>query len=90
MKILKDMQELDTVVGRTPQLSLTELAVLTSTVLVTAVSPYLFSVKVVELLVPSMAAVSAAIGISAEYVGKVAVANGKEIAALAIQSETLR
>jgi hypothetical protein len=41
--------------------------------------------KVVELLVPSMAAISAAVGLSAEYVGKTAVANGKEIAALAIQ-----
>ena len=98
-KILRDMQELDTVVGRTPQLSLSELLILGTTVVVTAASPYLVSVKVTELLVPAMAAVSAAIGISAEYVrcsiftivgesgqvGKVAVANGKEISALAIQ-----
>jgi hypothetical protein len=84
-KILNDMQELDTVVGRTPQLSLSEIFILTSTVTVTAISPYFFGIKVVELLVPAMAAVSAAIGISAEYVGKVAVANGKEVAALAIQ-----
>ena len=67
-KILKDMQELDTVVGRTPQLSLSELFVLGTTVVVTAASPYLVSIKVTELLVPAMAAVSAAIGISAEYV----------------------
>ena len=42
--------------------------------------------KVVEVLVPSMAAVSASIGISAEYVGKVAVSKSKEVAALAIQA----
>ena len=42
--------------------------------------------KVVEVLVPSMAAVSASIGISAEYLGKVAVSKSKEIAALAIQA----
>ena len=68
MKILRDMQELDTVVGRTPQLSLSEISVLLTTVVVTTLSPFLLSTKVVELLVPSMAAVSAAIGISAEYV----------------------
>lgn len=67
-KILRDMQELDTVVGRTPQLSLSELLILGTTVVVTAASPYLVSTKVTELLVPAMAAVSAAIGISAEYV----------------------
>lgn len=42
--------------------------------------------KVVEVLVPSMAAVSASIGISAEYLGKVAVSKSKEVAALAIQA----
>ena len=40
----------------------------------------------VELLVPSAAALSAAVGISAEYVGKIAVCNGKEIAAVTIQA----
>jgi hypothetical protein len=44
------------------------------------------NLKVVEVLVPSMAAVSASIGISAEYVGKVAVSKGKEVSALAIQA----
>jgi hypothetical protein len=85
-KILRDMQELDTVVGRMPQLSLKELVTLLSTVTIAAASPYFIGIKAVELLVPSMAAVSAAIGISAEYIGKVAVANGKEVAALAIQA----
>jgi hypothetical protein len=85
-KIQKDMEFLDDVAGRTPQLSTTEFAVLISTVLISAISPMAFSSKVAELLVPSMAAISAAIGISAEYAGKVAVANGKETAAAAIQA----
>ena len=38
------------------------------------------------MLVPSMAAVSASIGISAEYIGKVAVSKSKEVSALAIQA----
>ena len=85
-KIQKDMEFLDDVAGRTPQLSTAEFVVLVSTVLVSAFSPIAFTAKVTELLVPSMAAISAAIGISAEYVGKVAVANGKETAASAIQA----
>jgi hypothetical protein len=85
-KIQKDMEFLDDIAGRTPQLSSAEFFVLFSTVAVAAVSPIIFTVKVAELLVPSMAAISAAIGISAEYAGKVAVANGKETAALAIQA----
>lgn len=85
-KIQKDMEFLDDVAGRTPQLSTAEFVVLITTVLVSACSPIAFTTKVTELLVPSMAAISAAIGISAEYVGKVAVANGKETAAAAIQA----
>ena len=85
-KIQKDMEFLDDVAGRTPQLSAVEFTILVSTVLMSAISPIVFSSKIAELLVPSMAAVSAAIGISAEYAGKVAVANGKETAAAAIQA----
>jgi len=47
---------------------------------------YRLDLKVVEVLVPSMAAVSASIGISAEYIGKVAVSKSKEVSALAIQA----
>lgn len=85
-KMRKDMEFLDDLAGRTPQLTRVELAVLLGTVGISALSPALLPVNVVELLVPSMAALSAAVGISAEYVGKVSVANGKEIAALAIQA----
>ena len=85
-KIESNMDTLDNVAGRTPQLTRLELFILLSTVVVSGMSPYFFSMPVVEVLVPSMAAVSASIGISAEYVGKVAVAQGKEISALSIQA----
>ena len=67
----RDMSTLDTAAGATPQLSTVEIGVLTSTVLVSFFSPYMLSAKVVEVLVPSMAALSASIGFSAEYLGKV-------------------
>ena len=85
-KMTKDMELLDDVAGRTPQLTRLELVLLMATVIVSAVSPAALPINVVEVLVPSMAALSAAVGISAEYVGKVAVSNGKEIAALAMQA----
>lgn len=40
----------------------------------------------VEVLAPTCAAISASVGVSAEYVGRVAVADGKEIAAVTIQA----
>eukprot|EP01036_Dinobryon_divergens_P029755 gene29755-38896_t len=80
------MDILDNVAGRTPQLSRVELITLISTVFLSGLSPFILDLKVVEVLVPSMAAVSASIGISAEYLGKVAVSKSKEVAALAIQA----
>jgi hypothetical protein len=85
-KIQKDMKILDEAAGNTAQLTTLETAILGLTVLASASSPLFFSSKVVELLVPSMAALSAAVGISAEYSGKVSVSTGKEIAAAAIQA----
>jgi len=85
-KMTKDMELLDDVAGRTPQLTRLELVLLMATVMVSAASPLALPINVVEVLVPSMAALSAAVGISAEYAGKVAVSNGKEIAALAMQA----
>lgn len=81
-----DVNVLDKVVASKAQLSRSELAVLAFTALTSGISPFIFSEKMVEVLVPTLAAVSAAIGLSAEYVGKSAVANGKEIAALTIQA----
>lgn len=85
-RIQANMDMLDNVVGRTPQLGRVELSILVSTVLISALSPFFLSLNIVEVLVPSMAAVSASIGLSAEYVGKVEVSKSKEISALAIQA----
>jgi hypothetical protein len=85
-KMRKDMIFLDDVASRTPQLSTLELVVLITTVSLSALSPFILNIKVVEVLIPSLAALSASVGISAEYIGKVAVSNGKEFAALAIQA----
>lgn len=85
-RIERDMKMLDDVAGQTPQLTGVELMLLIGSVVTSAASPNVFAMNVVEVLVPSMAAIAAAVGISAEYVGRVAVSNGKEIAALAIQA----
>lgn len=64
-RIQKDMRILDEAAGNTAQLTSLEIALLSLTVIISGASPLLFSMKVVELLVPSMAALSAAVGISA-------------------------
>lgn len=86
LKIQRNMDILDNVAGRTPQLSRLKLVILGTIVISSGISPIFLPIKVVEVLVPSMAAVAASIGLSAEYVGKVAVSKAKEVAALAIQA----
>eukprot|EP01031_Cornospumella_fuschlensis_P037922 gene37922-46069_t len=86
LKIEKDMNLLDNVAERTPQLTPLQLFVLLGTVAAAGLSPAFLPLKAVELLVPSMAAVAASVGLSAEYAGKVAVSKSKEIAALATQA----
>lgn len=85
-RMQRDMSMLDLAAGATPQLSQFELFLLSSTVATSFLSPYAFSAKVVEVLVPSCAALVAAIGFSAEYIGKVAVSRGKEVAATTLQA----
>lgn len=82
----RDMELLDNAAGTAPQLGNLELTVLGATVIIAAGSPYVASMKLIEVLVPSMSALSAAIGISAEYTGRVAVSRGKEVAAIALQT----
>lgn len=82
----RDMSMLDQATGQRPQLSSIELLVLISSVAIASTSPFLFPLNVVEVLAPTCAAISASIGVSAEYVGRVAVANGKEIAAITMQA----
>ena len=84
-RMQRDMSMLDDAASAIPQLSTVETVVLSSTVLVAFASPYALSAKVVELLVPAMSSLSAAVGFSAEYLGKVAVSQGKEVAAATLQ-----
>jgi len=85
-RIERDMKFLDEMVSERSQLSGFELGVLTSTVLVAFFSPLVFPLPVTEVLAPTMAAVSASVSVSAEYVGRVAVADGKEVAAVSMQA----
>ena len=88
-RLENDMQLLDNLASEKPQLSSLELTLLVSSVLAAATSPLLFpveqAIKVAEVLAPASAAFTASIGIGAEYIGKVAVADGKEVAAATIQ-----
>lgn len=82
----RDMAALDDEIALEPQLSTLELTILSATVLTAGISPLIFPLKVVEVLAPACAALSASIGVSAEYIGRVAVADGKEIAAVTMQA----
>lgn len=86
LRVERDMELLDDSIGTRNQLSTLELALLSMTVAVAGISPLVLPIRVVEVLAPSMAALSASIGVSAEYVGRVAVADGKEIAAVTLQA----
>jgi hypothetical protein len=79
------VQALDQIAGETPQISGVEATLLIASVLSAFCGPLLLGGQITEFLAPSAAALSAAIGIGAEYTGKVAVADGKEIAAASIQ-----
>mmetsp|Transcript_27168 Transcript_27168/g.47134 ORF Transcript_27168/g.47134 Transcript_27168/m.47134 type:complete len:528 (+) Transcript_27168:78-1661(+) len=85
-KIERDAAMLEVSATSKPQLAPVEIAVLTSLVGVSFGAPYTLPGKVVEVLVPLMGALAAAVGFSAEYNGKVAVARGKEIASISLQA----
>jgi len=87
MKMIKeDVDKLEAVADSKQQISILEISILFGAVAVSAMAPLFLSLNVVEVLVPSMAALSASVGISAEYIGKVSISKGKEVAALAIQA----
>jgi len=77
----KDMENLDSFAEQKSQLSGVELGLLTGSILAAGSGPILFqdSMKIVEVLAPAAAAFSAAIGIGAEYTGRIAVADAKEV-----------
>lgn len=81
-----DLEELEYQAALGLRLTETEIIALMSMTFISFTSPIFFTEKVVEVLIPSMAALAAALGITFEYVGKVAVSGGKEIAANALQA----
>jgi len=81
-----DLDDLDFRAGENLKLTETEILVLTAMTFISFTSPIFFTERVVEVLIPSMAALAAALGLTFEYVGKVAVSGGKEVAATAMQA----
>ena len=79
------VQLLDRLAGNKPQLSALEFALLAGSVTTSLGAPLLLGGHIAEFIAPTAAAFTAAIGIAAEYTGKVAVADGKEVAAASIQ-----
>lgn len=78
---------LDNIAASKPQLTPLTFTLLSLSVAVASSGPIFFTdgFKVAEVLAPASAAFSASIGILSEYSGKVAVADGKEVAAVSIQ-----
>lgn len=85
-KVKQDMNALDDLTMRSPQLSTSELTLLSSFVVLSYASPFVFSDKFVEFIVPSMGALCATVGFSAEFIGKSSVAKGKETAAITLKA----
>ena len=82
----RDMSMLDNLASLQPQLSVAELAALVGAVAAAGLGPVAFpGTSVSEALAPAAAAFTASITIGSEYIGRVAVADGKEIAANTIQ-----
>ena len=84
-RLRQDLDSLEINIGSRPRVSVGEGALLGTSVALSTASPLLFGEKVIELLVPSAALLIAAVGVSAEYGGRVATANGKEIAAASLR-----
>lgn len=82
----QDFKILDKVAGGKVQITWPELGLLGSGALTCLISPAIFPGKVVEILVPTIAATSAAIGFSSEYVGRTAMSRGRETAACTTQA----
>lgn len=85
-KLREDIDLIDEQVGRKPRLGVSEGATLAASAALAAASPLFWSEKVVEVLIPGCALLVAAIGVSAEYVGRVATASGKEVAAISLRA----
>lgn len=85
-RLLDDMTLLETQSDEYSRLSAVEWTVLTGSVLLATGSPIMgLGPKVADFLAPSCAALCATIGVTSEYIGRVAVADGKEVAARTMQ-----
>lgn len=80
-RIEEDIKSLDASFT-VPELSKVKIGLIIGSAILSMASPAFFGLHTVELLIPAMTAVSAAIGVISEYQGKAAVANAKEIVAL--------
>mmetsp|Transcript_9385 Transcript_9385/g.27345 ORF Transcript_9385/g.27345 Transcript_9385/m.27345 type:complete len:510 (+) Transcript_9385:75-1604(+) len=84
---MKDvLPALDDEAGQNLKLSDGELLVLSLLTFASFGSPFLFEEKVTTILIPVAAALAASLGLTSEYVGKVAIAGGKEVAANSLQT----
>ncbi|KAJ8613605.1 hypothetical protein CTAYLR_006144 [Chrysophaeum taylorii] len=63
-----------------------ESVLLGASAVLAAVSPMAFSDKVVEVVIPACALLAAAIGVTAEYAGRVATASGKEVSSISLKT----
>ena len=72
--------------GKSLKWSKSQSMLLLGSVAVSICSPLLLAVEVVEYLVPAMTAVAAAIGAKAEFDGKIAIANAREIASASVKA----
>lgn len=85
-KLREDIDLIDEQVGRKPRLGPAEGLTLVASAALAAASPVIWSEKVVEVLIPGCTLLVAAIGVSAEYVGRVATASSKEVAAISLRA----
>ena len=85
-RLREDLEALDADAAARPRVSGGEAAALAASVSAAAAAPFLENPALAELGVPAAALVVAAVGVAAEYGGRVATATAKEVAAVALRT----
>ena len=85
-RLREDLESLDADAAARPRVSTGEAAALATSVAAAAAAPFLENPAMAELGVPAAALVVAAVGVAAEYGGRVATATAKEVAAVALRT----
>ena len=85
-RLREDLEALDADAAARPRVSSGEAAALAASVSAAAAAPFLENPALAELGVPAAALVVAAVGVAAEYGGRVATATAKEVAAVALRT----